>query len=256
MFRLLKWIFIIALILISYKFYPQILSASADLLISEDMPEKVSAIVVMAGDDSRGSRVDKGIELLQKGYAPFLILSGNKIGWNTYETEIMLKQASNKNIPEEKIIALKSEAESTISEGNEILKFCKKKKITSILIVTSDYHTRRTAYTFKKLLDSKGMKILVTGTENLRFQRTRWWKNRSYAKTFFLETCKLVWYYTAETFLFGNKKEEKRFRNSLLNKFDDGHVRTVSRSFPGAYNPGISSVSGNITGSNLIKNFL
>lgn len=245
MFKLLKWLFIIALILLSYKFHSKILSASANLLISEDMPEKASAIVVMAGDDSRGSRVEKGIELLQKGYAPILILSGNKIGWNTYETEIMEKQVRNAKIPKEEIIALESEADSTISEGYEILKFCKKKKITSILIVTSDYHTRRTAYTFKWLLDSRKIKIIVTGTENLRFQRTRWWKNRTYAKTFFLEMCKLVWYYTAENFLFKKEsiKEEKRYRNSLLNKLDDSHVSTVSWSFSGADNPRISSVS-------------
>jgi len=151
MFKLIRRIFLILIIIAIYNFYPQILSLSGNLLISDDMPQKASAIVIMSGDDSVGSRVKRGIELLNKGYAPFIIVSGARIGWNTYESEIMMKQIKHGKISNDKIIALNSESDSTISEANKILQYCRRKNIKSILVVTSDYHTRRTSFTFKNI---------------------------------------------------------------------------------------------------------
>lgn len=247
MFKLIKRIFIIVIVLLCYQFHPQILGALSYILISEENPEKSSAIVVMSGDDTAGSRVKKGVELFKKGYAPLLILSGSKIGWNTYATEIMKKQARLENIPKERIITLKSEADSTISEAYQILRFCRRRKLKKILIVTSDFHTRRTAFTFRHLLDSKDIEILVVGTKNIKFDPSQWWKKRLYAKTFFLELCKLIWYCTAENFIFkNNSKLEKSGTEEVsasLDKLYNSHFSTIPGASSRAYNPCIAPIS-------------
>ncbi len=245
MFKLIRRIFLILIIIAIYNFYPQILSLSGNLLISDDMPQKASAIVIMSGDDSVGSRVKRGIELLNKGYAPFIIVSGARIGWNTYESEIMMKQIKHGKISNDKIIALNSESDSTISEANKILQYCRRKNIKSILVVTSDYHTRRTSFTFKNILDNSGTDVFVTGAKNIRFDPAKWWKSRRYAKTFFLEACKLIWYYTAEKFFLKDESKKAADENvtSLFHKLDNRHIGIVAGSFSGADNSRISAVS-------------
>lgn len=200
MIKLLKLAFLIFLVWALYNFQPQIFKAIGGLLVTEDKLLKADAIVVMNGDDKDGSRMRKAIDLFRKGYGKYIVFCGKKIGWETYSTDIMRNQAYASKVPETSIISAITKSDSTIDEVNTLLRVFKEKDFRDVLVVTSNYHTRRTAFVFRHLVNSDGVKISMVPAQNSEFRTDSWWQNRLYAKTFFFEASKLLWYYTAENF--------------------------------------------------------
>jgi len=245
MFKLIKLVFYAALIFVAYQFHPWILTGIGNFFILDEKLEKADAIVVMSGDDENGSRVERAVELYKKDYGKFIILSGNKIAWNTYSNEIMLKQALALKVPEESILRVTSNAHSTVEEVPGIVAFLKNKGLRKVIIVTSDYHTRRTAFTFRHLSNSGDINIIMTGAENMRFRADRWWKERLYAKTFFMECCKLLWYYTVQNLEYNylKKPAAPKGGEALLYKLDYSHFSAITTPHPGTDNTRIAAVS-------------
>ena len=212
MFRIFKWLIIIGLLIGLYFYYPNILKAIGNYLVENDSLEKSDAILVLGGDDEKGNRVSKGAKLYKEGYGKYLILSGREIRWNTFETDIMEKQASHLKVPKLAIINAKNKASSTLAEAKFLKQLFEKRHFKSIIIVTSNYHTKRAKWVFSKVLKGTNIKISVHPSENSNYNPSSWWKDRNSTKTLFYEYTKLLWYTVVERF--NLKEEEKQEKNN------------------------------------------
>jgi uncharacterized SAM-binding protein YcdF (DUF218 family) len=56
-----------------------------------------------------------------------------------------------------------------------------------ILLVTSNYHTRRARYIFRKVLP-ENVSLAVAGAADSQFNPSNWWESRQATKALFLET--------------------------------------------------------------------
>ena len=65
-----------------------------------------------------------------------------------------------------------------------------------ILLVTSDFHTRRALDTFSRELPNYNFSIAAA--YDSREFGVQWWQHRQWAKTNLLEFCKLVWWELVE----------------------------------------------------------
>jgi len=200
MFRLMKWVIILGLFVSIYLFYPNILRTIGNYLIISDPLEKSDAILVLSGDTTKGERVAEAVKLFKKGYGKYLVLSGNKIAWDTYAVEPMKKEATSLRIPEHSIITIKSEAHSTIEEAKIILGVFKERHFKSMILVTSSYHTRRAKWIFLKVFNGSSIKISACPANNVEYDADRWWQKRESAKSLFYEYTKLIWYKAVERF--------------------------------------------------------
>ncbi|HEV2419716.1 MAG TPA: YdcF family protein [Terriglobia bacterium] len=88
-----------------------------------------------------------------------------------------------------------SSADSTIEEAYAIEECLKARGWTSVVIVTSNYHSRRAGRIWRaELAKAKSsVKLHVDGVADGVFEPRGWWRKRVYAKTWLLETSKLVW---------------------------------------------------------------
>lgn len=140
-----------------------VLNLAKEYLIVNEIPQKVDIIVVYSGDS--GERTEKGIELLRKGYAEKIIFSGGKVYQDVRMADLMKQHAIELGIAEDKII-VEREANSTYENARLTLEILKRNKYKSIIVVTSDYHTRRTRLTTKKVLKGSGIECIVVSTES------------------------------------------------------------------------------------------
>lgn len=112
-----------------------------------DIPHPDEGIVVLTGDRNR---IRVAINLLVQRGDQFLIISG--IGKGATLTDLINAQTASiidlKAIWEK--IILESQSTSTIENAIECAKILRTKKVTRVILVTSDYHMSRSLALFKK----------------------------------------------------------------------------------------------------------
>lgn len=123
-------------------------AAEAALFLPKDVAPN-EAIVVLTGDRFR---IPKAIELLRTRKSPLLIISGG--GKGTTLKEVVNRQGDAAvNIHENwDRIVLESNSTSTLLNAYEAGKVLREKKITQVILITSEFHMDRSLRIFSKVL--------------------------------------------------------------------------------------------------------
>lgn len=139
----------------------------AHLLIVEKPIEKADAIWVLGGSGTFLERTQHAAELYRKGITTkiFLVNDGVFGGWNKIEQrnlpfyEISKRELLAQGVPNEAIEVLPENVTGTNYEADLFAKIAKERNLTSILLVTSAYHSRRTLWTFQKSAEKNNLTI-------------------------------------------------------------------------------------------------
>ena len=152
-------------------------------------------IVVLAGGGPE--RLCHGIELYKRGLAPELWYTGNKNPVETrsdfVDSELALNFAARQGIPRDKIGLLPST--STYEDGKAIEALVKEKKMKSLIIVTSWYHTRRAMNVLCHCLADTNIAFYVSSSTNLPFTPDNWWRDEDGLVSVVNETIKTALYW-------------------------------------------------------------
>jgi hypothetical protein len=156
-----------------------------------DAPRKSDVIVVLAGETDR--RPERARQLLAQGYGRRIVLdvpAENKI----YEfTQLQLAQKYAQDLPEGASISVcPIEGLSTKDESRDAEKCIAKAGGGSVLIVTSDFHTRRALSVFRR--EVPGHEYSVAASRDDAQFGVRWWTHRQWAKIFVDEWMRLIWW--------------------------------------------------------------
>ena len=159
-----------------------------NFLVEDDGVQKAQAAVVLGGDD-RGVRITKAAQLAQAGYVPYVIVDGPKtlVG---YESDMEILYAEQKGYPAALFhpLRLTPNIDSTHDEAAFVGNYLKQHNIRKILLVTSNFHTHRAAYLFRK--ENPGLDVIAIPAEDPEYDPNAWWTARVYQKTFFQEWLK------------------------------------------------------------------
>lgn len=156
-----------------------------------DNRQKSDAIVVLAGETS--VRPALGVELLreQMGSRLFLDAEAAQQIYDQPLTEIAERYVNT--LPEAKQISVCSIVGlSTSGETADVARCIGSTGAHRVLIVTSDYHSRRALMIFSHRLPQYQWSIAAV--HNPAAFGDAWWKHREWAKTTFDEWTKLIWW--------------------------------------------------------------
>ena len=165
-------------------------------LVESDKLEKADAIAVFSGDS--GARTERAVELLKEGYADYLILSGGKVYDDVTMAELMKNHAIKLGVDENKIL-IDDEA-STTNENAEFTKdIIEENNFKSVIVVTSDYHSRRSKLAMEKsledtLIGGQSVEVSVTPAKEEKFT-TKWWTRGNSVLIVISEYLKLIGYW-------------------------------------------------------------
>jgi uncharacterized SAM-binding protein YcdF (DUF218 family) len=123
-----------------------------DFLMVNETPVKSDVIIVLAGDD--GPRTAYGIALYQEGYADKLLFSGC-----VASTAEMMNQADELGVPSGDII-VEDQSESTYDNAVNSRALLLEYGYKSAIVVTSDYHMKRSSLVFKKAFKDTGISLV------------------------------------------------------------------------------------------------
>ncbi len=161
-------------------------------------PQHADVILILGGgmDDSRYWRA---VELMKAGYADRIVLDAEDFFTKYGKTNADLAREFLARIHAEHVTVCPVYGESTYSETEDVAQCLAPMKVSSVLIVTSDYHTRRAFSIFKARLPRyrwsiTGAYAAVPPIPNQILTADKWWKSRQWAKTILDEWEKLIWW--------------------------------------------------------------
>jgi uncharacterized SAM-binding protein YcdF (DUF218 family) len=156
-------------------------------LVSADAPAPADIGVLLAGDHY-AERMSKAVTLLESKLVPRVIVSGPKGSYGTWESDLAIDWAVKQGKPRDWFVPLRMDADSTVEEVKVILPWLREHQIKRILVVTSNYHTRRSGAIWRSL--GRDMDIRVVAAPSREFDPDHWWNTRRGQKVFALEWLK------------------------------------------------------------------
>jgi uncharacterized SAM-binding protein YcdF (DUF218 family) len=185
----IAWWILAALILLAGIFHTALLAAAGGYLVRADAPEKADIAVVLAGDAS-GNRILKAAEIVRAGDAPRILVSGPAGIYGYYECDLAIPFAEKSGYPASYFVAVPNHSHSTRDEADAMLAEVRRSGARSVLLVTSNYHTRRAGRIYRTL--APDLRFIVVAAPDPAFTPDSWWKNREGRKTFAIEWMKTI----------------------------------------------------------------
>lgn len=166
-------------------------AAKAGNFLVEDTPRRADAILVLAGETER--RPQRALQLLAQGYGRRVVLDVPNHSPIYVFTQIQLAEKYIQALPQAGSMSIcPIDGLSTKAESKDAGKCLAGQGVKSVLIVTSDFHTRRALSVFQHELPEFEYSIAAAHDEG-QFG-VRWWTHRQWAKVFFDEWLRLLWW--------------------------------------------------------------
>ncbi len=175
-----------------YLFRAPLLRAFADCWVVDDELAKADAIVVLGGDSFQGDRVRHAAALFHKGWAPKVVVSGGPLRPDLSEADLMEKDALRQGIPAAALIVFRHPATNTLDEALALRPFLAEHNFRKVIVVTSNFHTRRARRVFRGVYADDALDLRVSASPDVRFRPDRWWREREDRAWLFLELLKTL----------------------------------------------------------------
>jgi|SRR5271157_92948 len=177
-------------LLIVFLIFAALASQAARFLVVDE-PEKSDAIVVLAGETN--VRPARALELLRQGVAPLVFMNAETRDRIYGQPLVEIAQKYVRGLPEPDRVSVCAIAGfSTSAEAADVSRCLQPLGAHRVLIVTSDYHTRRALTIFRHRLPQYQFSV-AAARDPSRFGEA-WWTNREWAKVTFDEWSKMLWW--------------------------------------------------------------
>lgn len=168
-----------------------VLFRHAGSLLVVNHPERADIIVVLGGGYN-DLRYWNGVRLMQEGYAPRLVLDVFAKGETFGNWDVDLaREFVNRTTPGKSTICPIGD-NSTFQEARYLGECLRGRNVKSILVVTSNYHTRRALAILEKRMPQYHFSIYAA--PDPYFFGERWWQTREWAKTTYSEWQRYLWW--------------------------------------------------------------
>lgn len=169
-------------------FRATVLREIGEFLIVSDPLEHADLVYVLAGD-FWGSRVLFGAMLGAEHWAPRVILSGGPYQ-NFYASDLSVDFAVGRGYSRTLFVPVRTEAMSTIEEARAMGAIFRRLGAKRIILVTSNFHSRRAAAAFRLFLPEFDFRM--EAAPDPAFDADHWWEHRQQRHLLFREYEKLL----------------------------------------------------------------
>ena len=167
---------------------PLLAAGAAQLLVVRAPLAKADAIVVMSGSGTFRERAQHAAALFNEGRAPRIVLTNDhlKSSWsqeeqrNPYYYERSRDELRRAGVPDDRIAVIMVPIRSTYDEAVALKEYSEANHLSSLLVVTSAFHSRRVFWTFRRVFAGSGKLIGIDPAEP-RIESpaaATWWLHR------------------------------------------------------------------------------
>lgn len=179
----------------------RILQGIGQFLVKEDRPQKADLIVCLSG--SWADRTLAAADLYRAGWGRrvFLFREEKPVGYEQLlqrgirlpETRDLARQILlHSGLPRSAIFSGERESTSTYDEACQIREFLRRRPSSSLILVTSKFHSKRAYLIFRSQLNDPGVRILSLPTSYDEFDPRNWWRKERSRERLLLEYQKFL----------------------------------------------------------------
>lgn len=186
-FKLLFLIFLVVFVAILYLARHPILRFAGDFWIVDETPQVSDVIVILSDDNYGADRATKAAQLFRSGMAPHILASGRLLRPYAGIAELMEHDLKALGVPANAIVPVTHRATNTREEAIADAQAISAHGWKKVLLVTSNYHTRRANYIFERALPA-GTELRVISAPDSEYDPNTWWHTRNGLKRFLYES--------------------------------------------------------------------
>lgn len=186
LWKLLTLIAVLLFLFVIYLLRKPMLRETGRLLMVDETLAPADAIVVLGDDNYAGERARHAAKLYRERWAPRVVASGRYIRPYASVADLIQRDLVQNGVPAEHILAARSRVENTREEAFEMRRIIREQRWRRVIVVTSNFHTRRARYIFYRALDP-GTELLISAAEDSGFPIQNWWESRTGWKIFVRE---------------------------------------------------------------------
>jgi uncharacterized SAM-binding protein YcdF (DUF218 family) len=184
--KLIVVLFVVLFCAVIYLVRHPLLRLVGEAWIVEDPLHKSDAIIVLSDDNFYADRATRAAELYRQGMAPIVVASGRQLRPYAGIAELMVHDLFERGVPKNNILPFPQNADSTLEEAEALAGLAAEKKWRSVIVVTSNYHTRRARYIFRHIFPGT-VSVAVASAHDGDFDPAHWYEKRKSIKRLILE---------------------------------------------------------------------
>lgn len=190
-----------------YVFSGTLLTSIGEFLVIDDPPVKSDAVVVLNTGLEYYARLIHAADLYKEGFAQKVVINGNrksevlrrleKNGFQAccpwYEPSVRILELLG--VPREEIVTISVEdAYDTVSEAKAVGESLIREGLSSIIVTTSKFHSRRAGYIWNSMFKDK-LTIRIAAARSDPYSPSGWWRNGRQIKWVLAEYGAWVYYF-------------------------------------------------------------
>ena len=169
-------------LLLLYVFRFQALAGIGNFLVIHDRIEPADLIYVLNGDPT--VRPNHAADLFHQGLAPRVMIArtedsiGVQFGAYRNVTDSNLIILEKLGVPEAQITQLREGpgVNNTFDEAIALRDYCRQHAVHKVIVVTSDLHSRRARFVFRKVLNGMPVKVMLSPISDRKYGAANWWR--------------------------------------------------------------------------------
>lgn len=185
-FNLLFLLALVALLCIVYIARHPLLRLAGSFWVVDDEPQNSDVIVILGDDNFNGDRATRAAELYKSGFAQHIIASGRFLRPYASISELEQHDLTDRGVPQSAIVRLTHMATDTKEEAAVISQQLAAHGWRRVILVTSNYHTRRSRYICERLFPA-GTILRMAAARDSEYNPDSWWESRQGLKIYLHE---------------------------------------------------------------------
>jgi uncharacterized SAM-binding protein YcdF (DUF218 family) len=194
-----RWLAIGVLVLTLYATSSWWLPAAGRWLDVGEPPRIADYCLVLSGDFN--ARPFAAAALYRKGYVRHAIWLTRVahaqpiFPWQFDSTAAAHRVLTTLGVPNDRIAVLDGDCATTFDEANALMSMLSRDPEATVAVVTSDYHTRRSRWIFRRLLGEQADRLQFISVPTDYFNADNWWTVEQGFVSYSKEFLKLPFYY-------------------------------------------------------------
>ena len=182
-FRLLFLLCFLFMVFLLYLVRHPLLHLAGSFWIVDEGPVAADAIVILGDDNYQADRANRAAELIKAGWAPRVVASGRYLRPYASIAELEEHDLLSRGVPQSAIVRFAHRAENTRDEAIAVAQLISSRGWKRVIVVTSNFHTRRARYICSRAFPS-GTVLRVVAAGDSDFDPSNWWQHRLGMKIF------------------------------------------------------------------------
>lgn len=167
---------VLALVGLAYFLGPQALTLSASWLVADD-PLRSSDVIVALGGDSLNRREAYAAELYRRGLGDWVVVSDTPVARNIRTGVVAGRFVEDLGVPRDRVLLI-GPSFNTRQEASYLARLMRARGLTSAIVVTDPYHSRRALYTMRREAPDLRFSSAPLPQDRTRWRADGWWRRR------------------------------------------------------------------------------